>query len=174
VALFPEGLSKIIREPNTNEFKKKIGSSRGTSNLFSVNSYWNLVSPFFSPSGETWRKPLLLLKGDMMKRTSHQIAKGNDMLRTSFKGSKWDKIRLTNAVVWSGKFHAIKEAIKKFNAFSEDNDPYKEHDFGMVTVSGDSYYFKFDYYDKELRFGADPYEDTCFRRVMTVMHTKEY
>ena len=38
-------------------------------------------------------------------------------------------------------------AVQAFAAFTLENDPHGEHDFGSLTVSGTKLYFKIDYYD---------------------------
>ena len=62
-----------------------------------------------------------------------------------------------------------------FEDFNKASDPYGEHDFGSLEVSGNKVFFKIDYFDKDLKFGsenpADPEKTT---RVMTVMLAHEY
>ena len=66
-------------------------------------------------------------------------------------------------------------AVKTFDAFSEDNDPYGEHDFGAVELESERYFWKIDYYDRSLRFGAeDPSDISETVRVLTLMHASEY
>ena len=69
----------------------------------------------------------------------------------------------------------IFEAVRTFNRFDEDNDPYGEHDFGIVTVDGAKCYWKIDYYDQYLHSGSkdasDPHKT---RRVLTIMLAEEY
>ncbi len=66
-------------------------------------------------------------------------------------------------------------AVKTFDAFSEDNDPYGEHDFGVLELEGERYFWKIDYYDRSLRFGAeDPTDTSETMRVLTLMHASEY
>ena len=38
----------------------------------------------------------------------------------------------------------IANKIRTFNEFTSDNDPYKEHDFGMVEVAGIRCFWKID------------------------------
>ena len=49
---------------------------------------------------------------------------------------------------------------RRYDDFNADNDPYGEHDFGMITVEGHELMFKIDYYDRDLAFhspdAADP------------------
>lgn len=60
-------------------------------------------------------------------------------------------------------------------AFTEDNDPYREHDFGKVVQNEEVYYWKIDYYDRTLQYGAqDPTDTQECVRVLTVMHASEY
>jgi hypothetical protein len=65
--------------------------------------------------------------------------------------------------------------VKDFTEFVADNDPHHEHDFGAIELNGEKYFWKIDYYDRELRFGsvepADPEKTT---RVLTIMRADEY
>lgn len=67
----------------------------------------------------------------------------------------------------------LMQAIRSFDDFNENNDPYKEHDFGRIDWKGDKIFWKIDYYDQELACYEDPLIGTC-RRVMTVMLAEEY
>lgn len=70
----------------------------------------------------------------------------------------------------------IVNAVMSFDTFTEENDPYGEHDFGEINVEGvGSVYFKFDYYDQELCYGSeDPADLTLTMRVLTIMLASEY
>ena len=66
-------------------------------------------------------------------------------------------------------------AVKRFSEFSEDNDPYGEHDFGSVAIDGHNVFWKIDYYDRQLEFGSpDPSDPAVTIRVLTVMLAEEY
>ena len=66
-------------------------------------------------------------------------------------------------------------AVQNFDAFTPDNDPYGEHDFGAVTVGEQKMFWKIDYYDRSLRFGSkDPSDPALTARVMTIMLAEEY
>lgn len=70
---------------------------------------------------------------------------------------------------------AIIAAIKSFNAFDVDNDPWGEHDFGAVDVDNLKVYFKVDYYDLTRRYHSrDAADPTVTERVMTIMLASEY
>ena len=70
---------------------------------------------------------------------------------------------------------AIREKVETFSDFTEDNDPYKEHDFGAFEHKGRKIFWKIDYYDPTLTKGsedpADP-KQTC--RVLTIMLAEEW
>ena len=64
-------------------------------------------------------------------------------------------------------------AVQDFSKFTEDNEPYGEHDFGSFTVAGNKVFWKIDYYTQDLSSGCDPLDKAC-RRVLTVMLAEEY
>ena len=65
--------------------------------------------------------------------------------------------------------------VQQFDSFTPDNDPYAEHDFGKVTLDGEDYFFKIDYYDPTLtRHSDDPASPNATRRVMTLLRSDEY
>ena len=69
----------------------------------------------------------------------------------------------------------LRSAVAQFDAFTEDNDPYGERDFGSIEIEGERYFWKIDYYDRSLRFGAeDPSDTSETMRVLTLMHASEY
>ena len=69
----------------------------------------------------------------------------------------------------------IINAIRVFDQFTVDNDPYGTHDFGSVKVEGDLIFWKIDYYDLDLIFGSpDPSDPNVTKRIMTIMLAEEY
>ena len=71
---------------------------------------------------------------------------------------------------------AVSEAfvgVQQFDSFTEDNDPYGEHDFGSFKVAGEKVFWKIDYYTQDLSGWCDPLDPDC-RRVITVMLAEEY
>ena len=67
----------------------------------------------------------------------------------------------------------LMRAVREFDDFNEDNDPYKEHDFGRIEWREDKIFWKIDYYNDTLSCYEDPLSGTC-RRVMTIMLAEEY
>jgi hypothetical protein len=67
------------------------------------------------------------------------------------------------------------KAVRNYRDFGPDNDPYGEHDFGMFELDGETLNWKIDYYDRELRYGADdPSDAEKTRRVLTILLAEEY
>jgi hypothetical protein len=65
--------------------------------------------------------------------------------------------------------------IKEYTEFTEENDPYEEHDFGLVIYNGIKVFWKIDYYDQNLEYrSSDPANHLITKRVMTVMLAEEY
>jgi hypothetical protein len=65
--------------------------------------------------------------------------------------------------------------VRSFDAFSEDNDPHREHDFGAVDEGGVRCFWKIDYYDRTTEFGSpDPTDPTITTRVLIIMRADEY
>ena len=65
--------------------------------------------------------------------------------------------------------------VRAFDAFTPDNDPRKEHDFGNFTLAGRKFFWKIDAYDAEMQFGSeDPADPSKTTRVLTIMLASEY
>jgi len=63
----------------------------------------------------------------------------------------------------------LREMVEKFNIFTEDNDPYKEHDFGSINLDGVKYFWKIDDYGEDYRANG-----ATRRLVLTIMEAAEY
>jgi len=64
---------------------------------------------------------------------------------------------------------------RDFDAFTPDNDPYDERDFGTFKAAGERLLWKIDYYDRDRRFGSpDPANPALTTRVLTIMLSSEY
>ncbi|MBY2985673.1 DUF3768 domain-containing protein [Rhizobium leguminosarum] len=65
--------------------------------------------------------------------------------------------------------------VRTFDAFSIDNDPHGEHDFGSFAHKGVRYFWKIDYYDIDKKYGSpDPADPAVTCRILTVMRADEY
>ena len=62
-----------------------------------------------------------------------------------------------------------------FDDFSEDNDPWGEHDFGSFDHNGNTIFWKIDCYDREMKHGSpNPADAAVTQRVLTVLLAEEY
>jgi hypothetical protein len=65
--------------------------------------------------------------------------------------------------------------VRAFDAFTPDNDPYGERDFGSFELEGHQVFWKLEYFDLTLTHGSEDPSDplqTC--RVITVMLAQDY
>lgn len=105
---------------------------------------------------------------------SERIAQLNDAFRQTLRGGQ---VFLTAGVsdLPAEEVASLLGKVRKFDAFSEDNDPWGEHDFGSFDHHGNKIYWKIDYYDKRLEWGSeDPADPDQTIRVLTVMLAEEY
>ena len=67
-------------------------------------------------------------------------------------------------------------SVQDFDAFKPDNDPFGEHDFGVVNVEDETVFWKIDYYDRDdADTGADdPADPQTTRRILTILLASEY
>ncbi len=69
---------------------------------------------------------------------------------------------------------SILQKVKAFDTFTEDNDPYREHDFGTIEMMGvGKVFWKIDYYaDENVDAGAEDIENAY--RVLIIMLAEDY
>lgn len=98
----------------------------------------------------------------------------NDNFRSTFIGGQVMMTRGVSELPMDVKAQALL-MVKSFDAFSADNDPYGEHDFGNFEVAGEKFFWKIDYYDQQCQYGSeDPSDPERTTRVLTVMLADEY
>lgn len=82
----------------------------------------------------------------------------------------------------------VRELVETFDAFTPDNDPYGERDFGAIYQDGEgrwtttrparpaeTVFWKIDAYDRDLQSGSeDPANPAITQRVLTIMLASEY
>jgi len=69
----------------------------------------------------------------------------------------------------------ILDSVRTYRQFGEDINPHDEHDMGRFTVGNDDYYWKIDYYDRNLEYHSlDPSEPSVTMRVLTIFLIDEY
>lgn len=110
-----------------------------------------------------------------MTSISQRLCALNDAFRAA--GPAAGTWMLTSGVNGKGPVFAIKAVaqVQAYVAFSPDNDPHGEHDFGSFRLDGQKLFWKIDCYDPTLSYGSeDPADPLITRRVMTIMLASEY
>ncbi len=105
---------------------------------------------------------------------AEQVRALNDDLRCRGRGGT---LAVTASVIALGRnaLPAILTAVRQFTAFTVDNDPYGEHDFGSIDWRGTRLFWKIDCYDRDMRFGSpDPADPAVTSRVLTIMLAEEW
>ena len=106
--------------------------------------------------------------------SNDRIRELNDAFRRTFRGGR---VMMTSGV------YELPECVRaeallqvaNFSEFSADNDPHDEHDFGSLSLVGRKFFWKIDYYDKDLVNGSeDPGDPERTTRVLTLMLAGEY
>ncbi len=122
------------------------------------------------------------LTQEQIETKRKEIQKGNDYLRGTFFGL----VTFTRGLRAHPMRDEVLTMVREFSDFNPENDPHQEHDFGTVELESEQgslcekrqiryekFFWKIDYYDENLSFGADPYTEP-FRRVLTIMTASEY
>jgi len=109
-----------------------------------------------------------------MMGKAERIAALNDRFRQTFWGGK---VMMTQGVqeLPDATREKLFRAVSEFDEFTDDNDPHHEHDFGRIMFDSCMFFWKIDYYDHALCFGAeDPSDNHNTTRVLTIMLASEY
>ena len=89
------------------------------------------------------------------------------------------RVHVTRALMEAGD-DFMAEAVKatgEFEIFEPENDPEGWHDFGSVTIRGETVFWKLDLYeaDSDFRYGAeDPGNPETTTRVLTIMMAHDW
>jgi hypothetical protein len=100
-----------------------------------------------------------------------RIRELNDQLRSKGLGGRVVITRGIQALGPDG-LRDVLTAVARFDDFSEDNDPWGEHDCAVLTVEGRRIIFKIDLYEDPEVKGANGQPGTT--RVLTIMLAEEY
>jgi hypothetical protein len=103
-----------------------------------------------------------------------RIRELNDAFRRAFVGGA---VMITAGVeaMPADQRRSLLQKVRAFDAFTEDNDPHGEHDFGAIDEGGVRCFWKIDYYDRATEMGSpDPADPAVTTRVLTIMLAEEY
>ena len=100
-----------------------------------------------------------------------RIRELNDQLRCKAIGGRIVITRGIEALGSAGAARVL-AAVARFDDFTEDNDPWGEHDCAVLTLEGRRIIFKIDLYEDPEVKGADGKSITT--RVLTIMLAEEY
>lgn len=103
----------------------------------------------------------------------------NDAFRAAFDTARLgrDHVVITSGLKALGQEFCLRafNSVRAYDRFTEDDDPWDEHDFGTFEIDGYPVCWKIDYFDNELEFGSpDPRDPALTRRVLTIMLQGEY
>lgn len=101
-----------------------------------------------------------------------KIADINDSLRAHLPGALPEPHRLLLTLkvqrLAPEKLNTLLRQIANFNNFNIENDPFDEHDYGLILFEDEEYFFKFDYFDRSFK-----HHQTNGLRALTISHTLE-
>ena len=107
-------------------------------------------------------------------KATQSIALLNDQARITLTNCK---LIITRGIDLLGEetVDCILNLVRRFDDFSNRNDPFGEHDFGAVEYEGNTVFWKIDCFDLDLmNQSPDPSDPHVTRRVLTIMHGEEY
>ena len=110
----------------------------------------------------------------MADANTDRIRELNDRARQSFTGCR---VVITRGItdLDDDAVHQILGRARSYDHFTQDNDPYGEHDFGSFYWGEVQVFWKFDYYDLDYSMHSpDTTDETVTARVLTVMLAEEY
>ena len=107
-----------------------------------------------------------------MHENAAKIVALNDHARRSFNGCRFV---ITQGVQGLDNLPRLLDQVRGFDAFTPDNDPYGEHDFGSFIHDDITIFWKIDTYDVDLLMHSpDPTDPAVTARVLTIMLAEEY
>lgn len=106
--------------------------------------------------------------------SADRIRRLNDTFRQTFSGGR---VMMTRGVasLSDEARDGVLGHVQTFDAFTPNNDPHGEHDFGNFEMAGTKFFWKIDYYDAAMEFRSDdPANPAKTTRVLTIMLASEY
>jgi len=104
-----------------------------------------------------------------------KVAELNDRLRKHGTGN--GRVMVTRSIRELGPEFELAALVhvRAFDAFTRDNDPHGERDYGSFDLKGHKVLWKIDYFDPSLTKGSeDPGDPLQTHRVLTIMLAEDY
>jgi len=98
----------------------------------------------------------------------------NDAFRRTFIGGR---VLTTRGVLQldQASYVTLLNRVHSYEDFDAGNDPYGEHDFGVIDHDGRRIFWKIDYYDVTFTYGStDPADPAVTGRLLTIMLAEEW
>jgi hypothetical protein len=114
-----------------------------------------------------------------MARNTNHIADQNDAFRRAEPNVPGQTVLTIGILALLRKVGAtlgeLAQTVAGFDAFTEDNNPHGERDFGAFVFHGHKVFWKIDYHDPLFeRHSDDPADLTLTYRVLTIMLDSEW
>lgn len=106
---------------------------------------------------------------------NQRVQELNDVFRQTGRGN--GQVMLTPGIMALGEsgVRAVIAQVQQFNAFTKDNDPWGEHEFGAIDYDGQKIFWKIDCYNLDCSAGSEnPANEAVTCRVLTIMLASEY
>lgn len=108
----------------------------------------------------------------MRDAATDKIRALNDAARQSFTGCR---VVITPGIQALDHVPDVLDQVRWYDAFTPNNDPYQEHDFGSFRHGDDLIFWKWDYHDVDMTMHSpDPSDAAVTTRVLTIMLADEY
>ena len=114
------------------------------------------------------------MPNELSSKRTLEIQRLNDRFRQTLTGGEVMLTAGVQALPEAERIAAVR-AVVQFKDFGPDNDPYGEHDFGLISLGENRFFWKIDYYDLKRQYASpDPSDESLTRRVLTIMLAEEY
>ena len=108
----------------------------------------------------------------MTGASTQRIRELNDQARQTLTSCR---VLVTPGVLALNATDMILAMVRRYTAFTPDNDPYAEHDFGSFRFADETIFWKFDYYDLDFAMHSPDAADAAVTaRVLTILLGSEY
>ena len=109
---------------------------------------------------------------DTEEMTASEIVEKVAALNDAFRKQNSATYVVTPGILDNLDLQEVITRVREYNDFSEDNDPYGEHDFGSFELQGQKVFWKLSCYG-DPKQGINQLDPRC-ERVLTIMLAEEW